>query len=98
VGLLIPVVKEKDGQARILAVVALGRIGKDAAAATPELTAALGDGNPEMRMFAAKSLGRFGPAGKSAKKALQEALKDKEPFVREAAAEALRKVEGLGDE
>ncbi|MFO0842922.1 MAG: HEAT repeat domain-containing protein [Gemmataceae bacterium] len=87
----------KEPELRVLAVVALGAIGKDAAAAVPALASAVKDVNPEVRLYAARALGRIGSAARPALKALEAARKDDDPNVRSAAAEAIKQIEGPSD-
>ncbi len=80
----------QSGSLRRAAVEAVAVIGPAAAAAVPDLTAALWDRDPRLRIEAAKALAAIGPAARSAIPALTQALDDRRPLVR------MRVVESLG--
>lgn len=76
---------------REAAIDAVAIIGPAAAAAIPDLTAALRDQDPFVRIAAARALGAIGPAARSAIPALVLALYDPIPAMRMRAAESLAK-------
>ena len=80
--------KEKDARVRYKIAWALGKMGADAAAAVPDLIAALAD--KEVAYRAAETLGEIGPAAKAAIPPLIAALA--KPEITHAAAAALGKV------
>jgi HEAT repeat protein len=80
--------KEKDARVRYEIAWALGKMGADAVAAVPELTAALAD--KEVAYRAAQALGEIGPAAKPAIPSLVAALA--KPEITHVAAAALGKV------
>ncbi len=80
--------KEKDARVRYEIAWALGKMGADAAAAVPDLTAALAD--KEVAYRAAQALGEIGPAAKAAIPSLVAALAKSE--ITHVAAAALGKV------
>src|SRR5262245_11242279 len=63
---LIKDLKSKDENVRIKAAIELGKIGEDATAAIPALTAALKDGSDEVRGFSIAALGSMKKEAKSA--------------------------------
>lgn len=71
------------------AIYALGMIGADAAAAVPDLIAALSDGEPEVRRRAAYALGQIGAPSRDSTPVLIEGLQDIDLGARVLAAEAL---------
>jgi HEAT repeat protein len=73
---------------------ALGRIGPEAAASVPALTAALDDERGDVRRVAARALGRIGLPAHASAPALVRALDDPRPPVRLMAARALPRVVG----
>jgi HEAT repeat protein len=75
---------------------ALGRIGRAAAQAVPDLVRALASPDWGLRSEAARALGRIGPAAKAAVPALSAALEDEHEHVREAAREALASIDEGG--
>src|SRR5262249_28926565 len=78
------------------AALSLGRIGKAARIAVPDLVATLKDKHPGTRAAAAEALGRIGPDAKEALPVLIETLKDKsgDPLTRSFAALALAQIGG----
>jgi hypothetical protein len=90
--------KKEDAPARMYAVLALGRIGRDAPKTVPALAAVLGDSAEGMavREAAAESLARYGVDAQIAAKSLAAALADtkNDGSLRLASAKALAKVEG----
>ena len=86
-------------QQRLNAIVAIGKLGPDAANAVTVLKDALTDRNTvEVRRRAAEALSSIGPKAKPALPELIILLKDPNPSVRAAAAEAVGKFEGVGKE
>ncbi|MGH8657387.1 MAG: HEAT repeat domain-containing protein, partial [Gammaproteobacteria bacterium] len=79
---LVSQLSSPNGQTRIQAAQALGRLGADAAPAAPALTQALRDRAHEMRWTAALALGQIGAAAAKATPALLQALDDSSPRVR----------------
>jgi HEAT repeat protein len=77
---------EKKESVRAEVVMALGRVGPDAAPAVPDLVRLLGDKSERIRREAIVSLGRIGPA---AARALIAASAEKDVRVRAGAVEAL---------
>ena len=71
----------------------VGRMGSDAAWATPALVAALADRRPTIRALAATTLGQIGASGGEVEAALRRAERDPKPAVREAAQQALQKLQ-----
>ncbi|MGL4461992.1 MAG: HEAT repeat domain-containing protein [Planctomycetia bacterium] len=75
------------------AAMGLGKLGREAALATPALAAALKDGDRQVRQLAADALGRIGaPEAASAVPALADALGDEDAAVRRMAAVSLGKL------
>ena len=86
-------------QQRLNAIIAIGKLGPDAANAVTVLKDALTDRNTvEIRRRAAEALSAIGPKAKPALPELIILLKDPNPSVRAAAAEAVGKFEGVGKE
>jgi HEAT repeat protein/S1-C subfamily serine protease len=79
---------------RRLSMQALAKLGPQAKAAVPGLTASLKDADKATKLEALKALAAVGPAAKEAVPALTEALKDTDSEVGVAAARALA---GLGE-
>jgi hypothetical protein len=92
---LISALHSEDKDVREKAAEALGRIGPEAKAAAPSLSAALKDKNSVVRWWTAQTLGNIGSESKAAVPALIENLKDEDGTVRKAAARALRKINTL---
>ncbi|MGL4463749.1 MAG: HEAT repeat domain-containing protein [Planctomycetia bacterium] len=75
------------------AAMGLGKLGREAALATPALAAALKDGDRQVRQLAADALGRIGaPEAAAAVPALTDALGDEDAAVRRMAAVSLGKL------
>src|SRR5262249_47897844 len=89
---LVELVKDPDDQVRLLALMALGGAGPDAAPATDAISAALAARDPEVRRFAARALGRIGPAARRARPALTRLLEDRDSALRAAASVALDQI------
>ena len=89
VAALIDLLREPEGALREWAVLTIGQIGADAAAAVPALTARLTESDPSVRVAAAETLARL---GKSAVPALIKALKDESPEIRSAAVDLLGRI------
>jgi HEAT repeat protein len=68
--------KHANAEVRGLAMQALAKMGPDAKAAVPQLTASLKANDAQTRREAAKALGALGAAAKDSAKALTDALKD----------------------
>ena len=82
------IAQSPEGDVRVCAIEALGRIGPGAAPATAALIQRLDDTCPAVRSAAARALGQIGPAAKDAMPALEKLARDREDYVRQAAAEA----------
>jgi HEAT repeat protein len=89
---LVAIARDADEPARIVALSALGDMGRDAAAAVPALTALLRDAAGTVRRNAADALGILGAAASPAVPALAAALGDEQPYVRINAATALARI------
>lgn len=85
--------KHNDPKIRKAAVRALLELGKQAAAAIPDLAHAVLDSNGEVRRLSCVALGNMGPIANSALANLQQALDDRELPVRLQAAFALQKID-----
>ena len=83
---------------RLNAIIAIGKLGPDAANAVTVLKGSLTSNTVEIRRRAAEALSAIGPKAKSALPELIILLKDPNPSVRAAAAEAVGKFEGVGKE
>ena len=93
VAVLVGVLKEKDRNARKLAVQALGELGSRARSALPQLMNLVkNDGDKAVRIGAAFALGRMGTAGNAAVSVLTTALKDADADLRGTAAVALGEI------
>lgn len=74
---------------RLVAAIALQRLGADASPALPPLRNALADKDPALREYAAEAIGTIGPRAAAAVPDLVRALKDDCEYVRQDAAVAL---------
>ncbi len=83
-----------DPQVRLLAVLAVGLIGPDAAPAVPVLIEQLGDDDPASRVQACAALAGIGAAAGAAEKPLLELLQDPNAEVRGYAQMALMEIGG----
>jgi HEAT repeat protein len=81
-----------DADYRWKAARALGRMGPQAAEATPALAEALADDNGHVRIEAAIALGKIGPEAEAAAPALARALRDEDASIRREAAVALGRI------
>lgn len=86
--------KDREGDYRVLATIALDALGSESVVAVPELTAALNDELPAVRAGAAQALGTIGSAARSAEPALAKALEDKDAEVRMSAILAIGQITG----
>jgi HEAT repeat protein len=86
-----------DLEERCWAADQLAEQGLQAAAAVPELTAALGDADMGVRVLSARALGRIGTGAGEALPELRKLLKDPEPRVRVEVARAVWVIFGESD-
>ena len=89
---LAALLKDVDGDVRVCAMEALGRIGPEAQAATAGLIERLHDSLPAARSAATRALGQIGPGAKAAVPVLEKLRHDQQNYVRQAADEALEKI------
>ncbi|MCI0638514.1 MAG: HEAT repeat domain-containing protein [Gemmataceae bacterium] len=78
----------------VVALQAIGLVGKEAKDAVPTVADALGDSHRLVREYAAKALGKIGPDAAPAVPKLEKALKDKTVAVQMAAGLALYQIAG----
>jgi HEAT repeat protein len=83
--------EDKDPNMRYWAADSLGKFGREAQTAVPDLIAALKDENKNVRMGAAYALGEIGSM--EAMSSLREVSKDSEKEVRDAATTALKRIQ-----
>ena len=92
VSALIKALRNLDKNARVVAIAALGEIGKNAEPAVPILINALKDDDRDVRSIAVYSLGKIGTKSKPVIRELINALKHENNLVRLNAADALGKI------
>ncbi|MBI4612068.1 MAG: HEAT repeat domain-containing protein [Planctomycetes bacterium] len=89
VGLVRPLLRDRDTAVRRRAVGLLGRLG---AAAVPSLVDATKDREQDIKMAAIERLGQLGPDAKSAVSALTALVRDPDPQIKALAANALGEI------
>ena len=98
VPLLARTLDDLEGDVRMLAALALDRIGPGAEGIAPALRKAAEDEDMYVREAAANALAGIAPAPRETVHALERLLKDENEHVRRAAAAALKKIRGEGKE
>jgi len=87
--------KDKDNKRIVNNIIyTLGRLGKDAKRAVPNILGFLKNNDSDIRGVAVVALGKIGKGSKSAVPALILLLKDRDSWVQRKASEALKKIDG----
>jgi HEAT repeat protein len=89
--------KDERPTVRREVLIALGRVGPDAAHAVPVITAYLSNDDPAVRHSAAYALGRIGPSAAEAAGALRQGMQSDDQLMRAVSSWSLARIEPMNE-